>query len=520
MSGPSKNTGHIVSQGRHLGNTLAVMNNKRDGINTTTIWCRDARTSLVWSGKSIGEALEGLEEEFAADPTPANRTYMLGMYYCFWMLAQLGKRALNQVTRDQEVGLSIVLSSWIILFQSQEAKERFETVQETFKVYWQSVTMGFEHEYLRNYVRVAKTPEAYRMAQDILTTPLSRGNAIHAMLTESVAPALGKHMLTAEDSTILVLNEDFGRLHVRGRPEQIAYAPAVLATAPRIGQATLNFLTCTDLPIETINEQEYMEIMAAQALVEVTAEEAHLAQAFIAQLVEEARNCQRPPVTGTFRMSWRGGTELDEKVPVDHLRLHITPQGIWLTLVHYGYKAVYSWGFWSPEDDNFVLYFPEKTAWMMRLIAAGIWRDATVVREAALPESREKPRKYERRDKVSDEKVLVLPRIVQPILWATDAEAEEIRERVKGTRTTGMRIAHYRRLPEGWKVHNVKERLEEENSKGDDYWLPPPIGYNFVRSKKEREKDEVTPLRSVTRIICKGAYVFGMMTQRLTKGSE
>lgn len=267
------------------------------------------------------------------------------------------------------------------------------------------------------------------------------------------------------------------------------------ATGGQARQDDIDFLCAHDLPADVRDRKDWVTWSLEGGM--ATEGDKALATAFVKQLVDEAAASHRPPLVGQFRLSWSGGTFLDEDAKIDHLRVSIKHDGLWLSVVHQHDAREMTWGWWSPAGDNLNIEFSDRYAWAIRVLAASIWRDATIVRERAFPEQPCQPKHQPRPKRAAGEKLVVLPRTITTRMWGEPAERRQIEERT-------LRAAHvvrgfYRHQPDGWQTSEAAR----ENALSLGY-APPPDGYTFVRPHLRGGGEEQASGATAPRIVCRG----------------
>lgn len=300
------------------------------------------------------------------------------------------------------------------------------------------------------------------------------------------------HALTANDCLELAI--DAVHLRATSSAEPIIKG-LTFATGGQARQEDIDFLCAHDLPAREGDRDHWVTWSLEGGM--ATEEDKMLSTAFVKQLVDEAAASHRPPFVGQFRMAWAGGTFLDEAAKIDHLRVAIKHDGLWLSVVHEPVARVVTWGWWSPAGDNFNIEFSDRYAWAIRILAASIWRDATIVRERAFPEQPRTAKNQPRTKSAAGEKLIVLPRSVTTRTWGDPSERSAIESQT--IRAAHAVRAFYRQQPDGWQTSEAAR----ENALSLGY-APPPEGYTFVKPHVRGGGEGQASAAPASRIVCRG----------------
>jgi len=223
-----------------------------------------------------------------------------------------------------------------------------------------------------------------------------------------------------------------------------------------------------------------------------------LATAFKAQMVNEAVG--HIPFIGDLIMSYEPIPALDALIQWDALRLMIRPYGIWATFSgQSGVLPIY----WQPNRHTIRTLTGGLLAYVADVVLAGIWRDASIVRERAWYERNPyTPRPLKKSQKHRNP--VVLPRTIQTVKWGASSDEHDVI-----TRATHAVRAHYRLLGDG------RRASEGALASADEYGMPPPpTGYTFVRPHL-RGSGESVDHDAIRRVVCRG-----LKTVKIALGSE
>ena len=266
-------------------------------------------------------------------------------------------------------------------------------------------------------------------------------------------------------------------------------------------QEVLNFLTLVDVPearYQMVKAYDPSESYTTQSYKTATLDEfqideesRNLATAFVNQMIDEAAPHQEHPVLGHFVMDRVPLERLDSLIKYDTLRLAISPQGIFGSLVE-GANFLTFW--WSPETST-TWSLGAKHAWAINTMMACIWRDACVVRYKMFQQrSRSGYKPAAKKHKRVDKK-LILPRSISKCAWSQDAERQRITHAKHSVR------AFYRQLPSGYQASDEAEETAAEFG----YPLP-PSGFTFVRPHVRGNGDGGEEV-AATPVVCLGLQV-------------
>ena len=271
----------------------------------------------------------------------------------------------------------------------------------------------------------------------------------------------------------------------------------------KLSQESFNFWTLGDVPGAQMElkqngmldavPMEQIDAAAVRSLTEYSDREyVALMTAFERQLVADAAKSKVPPAVGEYIMTHEPFPALDACLRWDSLRLIVAWHGIWATFVHGNqYAPVY----WSPGGNSqagIVTMFTGAAAYAVRVLLAGIWRDACVVQERWALERERAEYRPKNRKKPAHRNPVVLPRLIRHIEWgSSDDEREHIIRASHGVR------GHYRHLG------NERSASQQALDNAELYGLPaPPEGYTFVSPHLRGQGDAPAP--TPQRVVCRG----------------
>jgi hypothetical protein len=265
-------------------------------------------------------------------------------------------------------------------------------------------------------------------------------------------------------------------------------------------QEILNFLTLADVPgsryrmVKAYDTGLYDNQSYDIATLDefgMDDESRNLAAAFVNQMVDEAAPHRGSPVLGHFVMERVPLERLDSLIDYDTLRLSISPQGIFGSLVK---NTSFLTFWWSPEEAT-TWSLGAKHAWAVNTMMACIWRDACVVRHKMFTERSRSPYRPRPKKHKSTNSKLILPRTIKKCTWSQDTERQRITHAEHSVR------AFYRQLPSGYQASQEAEKTAAEFG----YPLP-PVGFTFVRPHVRGNGDGGEEV-AATPVICLGLQV-------------
>lgn len=215
-------------------------------------------------------------------------------------------------------------------------------------------------------------------------------------------------------------------------------------------------------------------------------EEIDLTRAFyweILRLAEEESD-GRPPLMGDFTMRMPDLPAATE-MGAEWMRLIISDTGIWVSVL---LESGVAFGYWQPSFDNLHISFGHKHSWVMRVLCACIWHDAKVVKHRAFRRSSNRGGESVQRGLMA--RTITLPRNIYQLDWV-DPEYEVSGANIPSERNVR---AHYRQLPDGWKMRRGAENAARYG------WPMPPPGYTFVSPHDAVE----IPESERPRLVCRG----------------
>jgi uncharacterized protein (DUF4415 family) len=422
-----------------------------------------------------------LRTDYLATPPPPR----LSNYHAvFAALATLPTGVLTRALQDPRRAL--FLAPYVTMFASaQTTGDRQELVRRA-------------EEYFSEWRGINNPATARQVLLESLDTHGSvKDKGLYALMVY--------HALTADDCLELAI--EGVRICTTSAAEPIIKG-LTFATGGQARQDDIDFLCAHDLPASESDRDHWITWSLEGGM--ASEEDRLLSTAFTKQLVDEAAASHRPPLVGQFRLSWTGGTFLDDAAKIDHLRVSIKHNGLWLSVVHEPDTRVVAWGWWSPMGDNLNIEFSDRYAWAIRILAASIWRDATIVRERAFPEQPRSAKNPPRPKSAAGEKLVVLPRTITTRSWGDPSERSAIESRT--IRAAHAVRAFYRQQPDGWQTSEAAR----ENAINLGY-APPPDGYTFVRPHLRGGGEEQASAAPAPRIVCRGLLTALTVLAKLAK---